>query len=44
MLTMGRAKTKKGTGRQIPINSDMVTVFEDYARWYTRKMGEIEPE
>jgi integrase len=44
ILTVGRAKTKKGTGRQIPINADMVTVFEDHARWYTRKMGEIKPE
>ena len=44
MLTVGRAKTRKGTGRQIPINADMVTVLQEHARWYRRKMGEIKPE
>ena len=44
LITVGKAKTKKGTGRQIPINADMLKVLEDHARWYTRKIGEIKPE
>jgi integrase len=44
MLTVGRAKTKKGTGRQIPINADMVAVLEEHARWYVRKIGAIQSE
>jgi integrase len=44
MLSVGRAKTRKGTGRQIPINADMVTMLEEHARWYRRKMGEIKQE
>jgi integrase len=44
ILLVGRSKTKKGTGRQIPINDDMVKVFTDHAKWYQRKIGEIRPE
>jgi integrase len=44
MLTIGRAKTKKGTGRQIPLNTDMVTILTDHAAWYSRKLGEIRSE
>ena len=44
LITVGKAKTKKGTGRQIPVNADMLKVLEDHARWYTRKIGEIKPE
>jgi integrase len=44
MLTVGLAKTTAGTRRQIPINADMVKVLEEHARWYSCKIGGIQPE
>jgi len=44
VLTVGRAKTKAGTGRQIPINSDVRQTLEAHAAWYVRKLGKIQPE
>jgi integrase len=44
VLTIGRAKTRAGTGRQIPLNEDLVAVLADHAAWYKRKIGEIRPE
>jgi hypothetical protein len=41
---VGRAKTTAGTGRQIPINADMVTVLDEHARWYSSKIGAIQAE
>jgi len=44
VLTVGRAKTKAGTGREIPINADLRFILEEHARWYVRKLGEVRPE
>ena len=44
MLTIGRAKTRAGTGRQILLNEDMVKILADHAAWYKRKLGEVRPE
>ena len=44
LITVGRAKTRAGTGRQIPINPDLIGVLEEHARWYERKLGERQPE
>ncbi len=44
ILTVGRAKTKAGAGRRIPINADMVAVISEHASWYRRKIGEIRQE
>ncbi len=41
LLTIGRAKTRAGTGRQIPLNEDLIIVLREYAAWYKRKLGEI---
>jgi integrase len=41
VLTVGRAKTKAGTGRQIPFNTDLRTALEDHANWYRRKLRKI---
>ena len=43
-MTVGRAKTLAGTGRQIPINPDLVSVITEYASWYQTKIGEIRPD
>jgi integrase len=34
VLTVGRAKTSSGTGRQIPLNSELVEVLTRYRDWY----------
>jgi integrase len=44
VLSVGRAKTTAGTGRQIPINADLVAVLNEHAAWYRRKVGEVRPE
>jgi integrase len=44
MLTVGRAKTRAGAGRQIPINADVKLVLENHIRWFERKLGSIRPD
>ncbi len=44
VLTVGRAKTASGTGRQIPMNNDLFQVLSAHAEWFTRKFGTASPE
>ena len=44
ILTVGRAKTSSGTGRQIPMNNDLFVTFSARAEWFTQKFGHAEPE
>src|SRR5262249_28390631 len=44
VLTVGRAKTSSGTGRQIPMNQDLFRVLSVHAGWFTQKFGEMKPE
>jgi integrase len=44
VLTVGRAKTAAGTGRQIPINGELLDVLGSHAEWFTKQFGEIRPE
>jgi len=44
VITVGRAKTSSGTGRQIPMNSDLFAVLSVHAAWFTKKFGETQPE
>jgi integrase len=44
VLTVGRAKTSSGTGRQIPMNGDLYAVLSDHAAWFTEKFGAARPE
>lgn len=46
VITVGRSKTKRGTGRQIPMNADIKAVMEGHASWFAepRRFGEIKPE
>ena len=41
---MGKSKTDAGEGRTIPLNSVLLPVLLDHARWYTRKFGMAKPE
>jgi integrase len=44
ILTVGRSKTAAGTGRTIPINSELRTILEDYRAWYEEKIEPAAPE
>lgn len=46
VLTVGKAKTRRGTGRQIPLNGDLRAVLEMHASWYAdaKRFREIKPE
>jgi integrase len=43
-ITVGRAKTPSGTGRQIPMNDDLFRVLSEHAGWFTRKFGGLPSE
>jgi len=43
-LTVGESKTEAGEGRTIPMNSALLAVMVDYAKWYTKQFGTIQPE
>lgn len=39
ILTVGRAKTAAGTGRQVPMNEDLFQVLTMHAAWFTERFG-----
>jgi integrase len=43
-LTVGKAKTNAGEGRTIPLNSFLLSVLADHARWHMEKFGITKPE
>jgi integrase len=43
VITVGRAKTSSGTGRQIPMNDELFAVLSAHAQWFTEKFGATEP-
>ena len=44
VMTVGRTKTDAGTGRQIPMNQELLDVMKDHAKWFTKRFGETLPE
>jgi len=44
MLTVGKSKTKEGTGRTVPLNSELVRVILDHKKWYEKEIGKAEPD
>ena len=46
VITVGKAKTESGTGRQIPMNPDLRAALEMHASWYAdrKRFGELRPE
>lgn len=44
VITVGRAKTSSGTGRQIPMNGELFQVLAAHADWFTERFGETKPE
>jgi integrase len=44
VLTVGRAKTACGTGRQIPMNAQLFAALSAHADWFTDRFGTAKPE
>ncbi|HYK90509.1 MAG TPA: site-specific integrase [Acidobacteriota bacterium] len=44
ILRVGRSKTPEGTGRTIPINSELRGILEEYRTWYEANVGPAAPE
>jgi integrase len=44
VLKVGKAKTPSGTGRDIPMNTDLFAVLSTHAGWFTQKFGAASPE
>ena len=44
IITVGRAKTAAGTGRQIPMNRDLSAVLSTHSAWFTKRFGEAVTE
>ena len=44
VVTVGTAKTSSGTGRTIPINNQLATVFTSHRIWFIGEFGEPLPE
>jgi integrase len=44
VITVGRAKTAAGTGRQIPMNEDLFRLLTEHAVWFGEKFGKPRPE
>lgn len=43
MLTVGKSKTKAGSGREIPASLELMTVLERHAAWYSKAVANLEP-
>jgi integrase len=43
VLTVGASKTEAGEGRTIPLNSALLEVMTEYAKWFTERFGTIQP-
>jgi integrase len=43
-LIVGETKTDAGTGRRIPMNSELRQTLNAYSRWYVHHFGAIRPE
>jgi integrase len=44
VITVGRAKTASGTGRQIPMNSDLFAVLSVHATWALKRFKAVEAD
>jgi len=44
VITVGKAKTSSGTGRQIPMNAELFAVLTSHAQWFTERFGSARPE
>jgi integrase len=42
VITVGKAKSAAGTGRQIPMNRDLFAVFSAHSAWFTKRFGQAQ--
>ena len=43
VVTVGKAKSAAGTGRQIPMNQNLFDVLTAHAEWFTKRFGDTQP-
>jgi integrase len=43
LLTVGKAKTDAGSGREIPMSADLFSTFAEHAAWLAKKIGPVQP-
>ena len=43
VISVGKAKTAAGTGRQIPMNNDLFLLLAAHAEWFAEKFGATRP-
>ena len=43
VVTVGKAKSTAGTGRQIPMNQNLFDVLTAQAQWFTKRFGDAKP-
>jgi integrase len=43
VITVAKAKSAAGTGRQITINWELFVVFSVHSAWFTKRFGQAEP-
>jgi integrase len=44
IITVGRAKTSSGTGRQIPMGAELRAILADHRGWFVARFGEPAPD
>jgi integrase len=44
IITVGKSKTKAGTGRTIPINAELYRVLANYKAWYEQNVAQVAPD
>jgi integrase len=44
VITVGKAKSAAGTGRQIPMNNDLAVLLTAHAQWFQVQFGEAKPQ
>jgi integrase len=44
IITVGTAKTRKGTGREIPMNQELHATLSIHVSWYANTFGRAQPE
>jgi integrase len=44
MLTVGASKADAGTGRTIPLHTELAAALMDYTKWYTKRFGTAQPD
>ena len=44
VVQVGKAKTRAGSGRRVPMNAKLRIAFESHVAWYISKFGKLHPD